>query len=555
MSILSFLFGLAIFLYSMHQLESGIREASGQNLKKWIVRNTNTPISAAASGVMVTAILQSSSMVSLIALAFVSAGIMPLFNGIGVVLGANVGTTVTGWIVATVGFKMDLQALVPPLIGLGAAANLGYLHSPRLKGLGSACLAFGLLIFGLDIMKESVAGFSQIVDIGTLNNIPPLGYLFAGVLLAAVMQSSSAVMIIALSLLSSDLLNIVDAAALVIGADLGTTSTTVLGSFGESRVKKQLAFAHVFFNIIVNSFAFLVMLPLLPKVLSLINLQDPMFSLVAFHSTFNLLGLLTFLPLLKFYTSLIEKLIPASSSNRPDFFNLPVEVPELAISDLKVALRYLNSEAIKLHMRELGVQPESVSKDSLRNESISQESRGKLKAPRDFEAEYQQLKDFENEFLHYSNKLQLVKLEPDQAHSVVKMLEAARATVYATKTLKDFRSDFKTLYQSSDNALARQLLSAHQKFLREFYHTCIQLLETGNVLESAIERQNSLGELNNKHYQQSCDLITRSLQQDGEAVGSISTWFNLNHELHHYIRYMLTALITNSQSENAITTP
>jgi phosphate:Na+ symporter len=543
-SFLSFLLGLAIFLYSMHQLEAGIRAASGQNLKKWIIRNTNTPISAAASGVVVTAILQSSSMVSLIALAFVSAGLMPLFNGIGVVLGANLGTTVTGWVVTTVGFKMNLQALVPPLIGLGAAANLGYLNSPRLKGFGSACLAFGLLIFGLDMMKDSVAGFSQVIDIGTLQNIHPFGYLFAGVLLAAVMQSSSAVMIITLSLLSSGLLNLVDAAALVIGADLGTTSTTVLGSLGESIVKKQLAFAHVFFNIIVNSFAFLVMLPLLPQVFKLLNLQDPMFSLVAFHSLFNLFGLLIFLPLLKFYTSFIERLIPVSSGNQPIFFNVPVEVPELAIADLKSALRYLNSEAVKLHMRELGVSSDGLSNDNA----------GKLKLTTDFEAEYQNLKDFENQFLHYANKLQLVKLEADQAENVAKMLEAARATVYASKTLKDFRLDFKTLYQSSGNTLAHQLLSAHQRFLSKFYHSFIQLLEAGSDLELPIDQDDRLSELNHKHYQQSCDLITRSLQHDSQAVSSISTWFNLNHELHHYVRYMLSAIDANRRSDNETAT-
>jgi phosphate:Na+ symporter len=538
-SVLAFLFGLALFLYSMHQLEAGIRAASGQGLKNLIIRNTNTPISAAGSGVIVTAVLQSSSMVSVLALAFVSAGVMPLFNGIGVVLGANLGTTMTGWIVTTIGFKMNLQALVPPLLGLGAAANLGYLKSPRLKGVGNVCLAFGLLIFGLDIMKNSVAGFSQLVDIATLQNIPPIGYLLVGVVLAAVMQSSSAVMIITLSLLSTNLLNLVDAAALVIGADLGTTSTTVLASFGESIVKKQLAFAHVFFNVVVDSFAFLILLPLLPKALNLLNIQDSMFGVVSFHSLFNLFGLLIFLPLLTFYTSLIERLIPTSSSNRPDFFNVPVEVPELAINDLKNALRYLNEEAIKSHMMELGISLDTLAKDSF----LGSESRG------NFQLDYQNLKDFEDQYLHYANKLQLAELELGQGESIIKMLEAARATVYASKTLKDFRTDFEYLHQSFDNPLAQQLLSAHKEFLSKFYQACIRLLHSNTVVEAVLAEQNSLRELNDQHYQQSCDLVARSLRQEGQAVGSISTLFNLNHELHHYARYMLSALVANNDAD------
>ena len=115
MTVLTLCFGLAIFLYAMQRLESGIQLASGDSLKRWIAERTNHPLSSAGYGILVTAILQSSSMVSLVALAFVSAGIMPLYNGIGVVLGANLGTTVTGWVVTVVGFKMNLQALVIPL--------------------------------------------------------------------------------------------------------------------------------------------------------------------------------------------------------------------------------------------------------------------------------------------------------------------------------------------------------------------------------------------------------------------------------------------------------
>lgn len=542
MSILAFLLGLTLFLYSMHQLEAGIRAASGQGLKNWIIRNTNTPISAAASGVIVTAILQSSSMVSLLALAFVSAGVMPLFNGIGVVLGANLGTTMTGWIVTAIGFKLNLQALVPPLLGLGAAANLGYFKSARLKGLGSACLAFGLLIFGLDVMKSSVADFSQIIDIGSLQHIPPIGYLLVGVILAAVMQSSSAVMIITLSLLSSNLLNLVDAAALVIGADLGTTSTTILASLGESRVKKQLAFAHVVFNIVVDTIAFLILLPLLPQTLSLFNIQDSLFGLVLFHSLFNLLGLLVFLPILKSYTNLIERLISVSNNNRPDFFNVPVEVPELAINDLEKALQYLNLEAVKLHMNELGISLDRAPQD---HSMIS-------KTTRSFEVEYQYLKDFEDQYLHYANKLQLAEPELGQRKNVIEMLEAARATVYASKTLKDFRTDFENLRNASENPLARQLLNAHQEFLGEFYQQYLSAAYSDGTPESILDRRKELMDLNDQHYQHGSDLIIRFLRQSNQAVGSVSssTWFNLNHELHHYVRYMLGALFSNKSSDS-----
>ena len=202
MTMFVFLFGLAIFLFAMRDLERGIRLASGEGLKSWIVERTNTAVSAAGYGVLVTAIMQSSSMVSLIVLAFVSAEIMPLFSGIGVVLGANLGTTVTGWVVTVVGFKMDLEAMVIPLLGLGAACRLNYVKSERIAGVGVALFGFGLLIFGLDIMKNSVAGISDVIDINSLKDLPAWVYLLVGLLLAAIMQSSSAVMIITLSMLN-----------------------------------------------------------------------------------------------------------------------------------------------------------------------------------------------------------------------------------------------------------------------------------------------------------------------------------------------------------------
>ncbi|GGZ97904.1 transporter [Arenicella chitinivorans] len=535
MTLLLFVFGLAIFLFAMRNLERGIRLSGGEGLKRWIVNRTNTALSAAGVGVAVTAIMQSSSMVSLVVLAFVSAEILPLFNGIGVVLGANVGTTVTGWVVTIVGFKMDLQAMVVPMLGIGAALSLDYFKNDKVKGLGTALFAFGLLIFGLDIMKNSVAGVSEMFDIAEWRDLPAWVYLLIGVLLAAVMQSSSAVMIIALSMLNSDIVQLTDAAAVIIGADLGTTSTTILGSLGQSVVKKQLALAHVFFNLIVNSLAFIFLLPALPELLRFLSVTDPMFGLVTFHSTFNVLGLLVFLPILKFYARWIQRVLPTEKDLRAQFFSVPIEVPDAAIDSLESALTQLKSDAIRLNLKTLDLPLKGL------------DERHQLKPSSlvgSFDECYESLKLFEGDLIRYARKVQQAKLSSEQGDKAVAISETARALVYASKTLKDVRHDFAQLNTLAETPLGEALGTAHRQYLRDFYVDLIPLLFSAHDAPYVTESMGRLAEQNARHQQVADDIVAQQLQDEGRESMPLSTLFNLNHELHHYARYMLSSIGT-----------
>lgn len=536
MSLISLIFGLAIFLFAMHSLEAGIRLFSGKDLKRWIVSRTNNAISSAGSGVLVTAILQSSSMVSLLALAFVSAGIMPLYNGIGIILGANLGTTLTGWMATIIGFKMDLQALVVPLLGVGASFNIGYFKDQRVIGIGKALFAFGLLIFGLDIMKESVTGLSEVIDLSALQNLPAWLFLVVGLALAAIMQSSSAVMIITLSMLNSGMLQLSEAAAVVIGADLGTTSTTVLGSLGGSIIKKQLAAAHVLFNLVTNTIAFLLLLPALPWLLKVLNIRDTMFGLVAFHSVFNLVGLLVFLPTLKTYTTFIQKLLPVKTDSRIRYFEIPVTVPDVAIKSLERALNHLSFDVLKLNFKVLGLDINNIE----RYHSIPEIDSFEL-SEGSFEEQYEQSKEFEGNLIRYAGELNQATLNLEQEHQVRAILESARAIVYASKTLKDVRHDI-TYLIGETSQLGKSLETSHREFLLTFYELLIPLLFIDHDEKYLTEQIATLSELNGKHHEEVNLLITQQHNQIGGTSTQLSTWFNLNHELHHYIRYMMMAI-------------
>ncbi len=183
----------------------------GRLIRDSLRQSTDKPIHSVVGGIISTTIVQSSSLVSLIVLAFVGAGIIPLINAIGIVLGSNLGTTFTGWIVATLGFKLDLTTLIYPLIALG---GLSYgLFKGRWKSFSQLVLGLALLLMGLDFMKDSVHTLTELIDIKALSNYPLFVYLLMGVIFTAIIQSSSAAMMLTLSALHAGIIPLPAAAA------------------------------------------------------------------------------------------------------------------------------------------------------------------------------------------------------------------------------------------------------------------------------------------------------------------------------------------------------
>ncbi len=531
MTLLHFIAGLLIFLYAMHSLERGLRRASGEKLKRWLALRTQATWSAVFSGMVITAILQSSSMVSLVLLALLSAEVVSLTAAIGVMLGANLGTTLTGWVVTVVGFKLDFEALVIPLLGIGAACQLVFPRNEKVRGFGLAIFAFGLLVLGLDQMKSGVAGLPDLLDFNAMTNLPAIAYLALGLVLAAIMQSSSAVMVITLAMLSAGLLPLAGAAALVIGADLGTTSTTILGSLGESKIKKQLAFAHVFFNVVTNFLAFVVLLPFLPNILSVLGVQDPLFGLVAFHSTFNLMGIVLFLPILKAYSAWIARLLPAPQNQLAEYFSVPVEVPDAAIKALQATLKQLVCDGVRFNAAMLRIDLESVERRVQLNAST---------LSGDTIEQYQQLKGIEDSLIQYVGKLYATNLTDDQRKDVTDIAQSARAMIYATKTLKDVDHDLRVLRGSNSSRLGKALDTLHHDRMQGIFDTLLPHWFDPQKHPISDADYLALNADNDAHREHANEIVAAHLEREQNPAHSISTWFNLNHELHHYVRYLLS---------------
>ena len=253
--------GVALFLFAMSQLETGLQALGGRSLAIYIRRQAGKRINAVIGGIVSTAFLQSSSVVGLMVLAFTGAGLLNLTAALGIVFGSNLGTTLTGWIVATLGFKFEIFSLSLPLIAVG---GLGVVFArDRLTEYGRILLGLGLLLMGLQFMKTSVSAVEQLIDINDLADLAAWQYLLFGTVVAAVIQSSSATMVITLSALHAGIISLPNAAAIAIGADLGTTTTVIIGALNGSATKRQVAAGHVLFNVITDVLAFMLRTPLL----------------------------------------------------------------------------------------------------------------------------------------------------------------------------------------------------------------------------------------------------------------------------------------------------
>lgn len=332
-----FLAGLGIFLFGMHLLEASVKSLSGKTFRRMIRLYTNSTLRAIGSGSLVTAVLQSSSAVSLMVLAFVGAGVLSMENAIGVMMGSNIGTTFTAWIVATLGFKLKIESFAYPLIGIGGIGLIFLGSYPKLLQASKLLIGFGFLFLGLDYMKLSVEGLAQSLNLDRISGFGLWLYLLMGIVITALMQSSSASIAIVLTALNSQLINFNMGVAMVIGANVGTTITVLLGSIGSVQPKKRVGFSHLIFNVVTAVVAFLS----LPALVWCIGLffhieSNNVMGLALFHTLFNILGVVIFFPFIGLLSRFLFKLFPDHKAILTLYIDkTPSEVPDAATMALK----------------------------------------------------------------------------------------------------------------------------------------------------------------------------------------------------------------------------
>ena len=363
--------GVGLFLLGMGMMTDGLKVAAGPALENVLARSTRTRWHGLATGALITAAVQSSSAVTVAAIGFVNAGLLSLSQALWVLFGSNVGTTFTGWLVALVGLRIKVEAFALPLIGLGAIARL-FARQPTVAAAGQAVAGFGVLFLGIGLLQQSFVGLADDVALpsgeGVLGVFAMVGL---GAALTVVMQASAASMAIALAAAQSGLIDVQAAAAVVIGANVGTTVTAVIAAIGATPNARRAAAAHVLFNVLTA----LVALALLPWLVSAIAWardalglgQDTAAKLALFHSIFNVLGVLLMWPLAEHLTRWLLARFRTDEEDeaRPRHLDDNVlAVPELALDALRREVRRSGAIAVRIAQGALaGSPPAALARD------------------------------------------------------------------------------------------------------------------------------------------------------------------------------------------------
>lgn len=314
--------GVGLFLLGMTIMTDGLKALAGSALRTVLGKAAATPASGALWGAVVTLLVQSSSAVTMTTIGLVSAGLLTFPQGLGLVFGANVGTTGTGWLVALIGVRVSLSAYALPLIFMGALAKL--LGSGRIAAAGSALAGFALVLYGLTTLQQGMGGLAESLhpsDLPAVLGAPGVSWLagsvglmtliVVGLAMTAVMQSSTAAIAVTISAFYAGAVNLEQGAALIIGQNIGTATSSALAAIGASTTAKRLALAYVLFKIIAALIA-IIAFPLTAALMRIFAASvDGMTLLAAYHTAYNVVGVAVLLPATQWFTRVVERLLPS----------------------------------------------------------------------------------------------------------------------------------------------------------------------------------------------------------------------------------------------------
>jgi phosphate:Na+ symporter len=336
--------GVGLFILGMIFMTDALKTLAGDTLRDMLSRFTGGRIRSIISGIGITAVMQSSHATLITTIGFVSAGLLTFEQSIGIVIGAHIGTTSTGWLVSLLGLKLNISMITLPMLGIGAMLRL--LGRERIANMGMVLAGFALIFLGIDTMQTGMKDVASTVDLSMYTSVTLTGRLFligVGIVMTVLMQSSSAAMTITLAAVNAGTLSFEQSAALVVGQNIGTTLTAAIAAVGASVPAKRTAMAHILFNAATAGAVFF-FLPVLSHgialLLSLFGTSDPTLLLPAFHTAFNVIGMFIALPFISIFSRFIIAMVPERGSSLTRNIDYSVlSVPAVAIETARRTAR------------------------------------------------------------------------------------------------------------------------------------------------------------------------------------------------------------------------
>jgi phosphate:Na+ symporter len=477
--------GVAIFLFGMLSLEEGFNAFTGGLLEKLLRKTTDGTWKSLSFGIISTSIMQSSSLVSVITISFLSAGLIGLTAGIGIIFGANLGTTTGAWLIAGFGMKVKISAYAMPMLVFGIIGI--FQKSKNIKGIGYILAGLGFLFLGIHYMKEGFEAFRDTIDLTAfaVDGYPGiLLFTLIGIAATVIMQSSHATLVIIITALAAQQITYENALALAIGANIGTTITAIIGSMSSNIQGKRLAAAHLIFNLITAAIAILFIYQIgysVDWISSAVGIADDDYTLklAVFHSVFNTIGIIAMLPFINFLSDKLTSLMPEKihSKEQPIYLSdSAIELPDTAIEAVRKETLRLYDHAFEIITHGLSLHRADILSDR-KLEAIIYERNKVIRI--NFDEEYEtSVKGLYSEIVNFISRSQ-VSMTPEQSDLMFRLRAAGRDIVEAIKDTKHMHKNLSN-YMISDNVYIRDEYNKIRIRLAKLMRSLAQIREHGD---------------------------------------------------------------------------
>lgn len=453
--------GIAIFLFGVMCLKNGFSNFSTfieRVLKKW----ANTASKSLIFGAISTMIMQSSGLVSVLAISFLSAGFITLGQGIGIIFGANLGTTIVAWVIAIAGVKFDISSITMPLLVFGVILN--FQSSKTARAFGSILCGIGFFFLGISLVKSGFNDLKDIIDIAQYGQMPGIMgvalFVLVGIILTVVMQSSNASLLVAITILAAGQMSYENALGFAIGSNIGSTVMAIIGSIGTTIAGKRLAAAHLLFNSVTALVAVIFLHQMIFVVRFFCNevgiaSDDYILQLTAFHTLFNLVGIALMMPFIGKMVQFLEKVIVDKKAKEyePIYLNDSiVEYPDTAIEALRNEMEHLYDNCFLVLTYALGFTRKEIHSNTPFREIIAKKKLYRRDV--DFDNFYQKnIKYLFDKMFDFATIAQTHIHDKEQMNEIVHIKNAARRAVESVHQLKMLYRNLKSATQTSNGAL------------------------------------------------------------------------------------------------------
>lgn len=459
--IFTFIGGLGIFLYGIKQMGDGLQASAGDRLRNILNKFTSNPIMGVIAGMVVTILIQSSSGTTVITIGLVTAGFMTMRQAIGVVMGANIGTTVTAFIIG-----IDIGEYALPILALGTFL-IFFIHKRKAKNIGMILFGFGALFYGLELMSGAVKplaeldGFNEIML--NLSSNPILGVL-AGTFLTVIIQSSSATIGILQGFYANDLISLHGALPVLLGDNIGTTITAVLAGLAGTLAAKRVALVHVLFNVI-GAMVFLIILPLYQNIMEVFQRVfslNPEMVIAFAHGTFNVTNTLIQLPFVFVLAWIVTKVIPGNDVNeqfRPRILdkNLIDRAPSFALQEAQDEIQSLGKMS-------LSILESAQNKDE--------------KSKKHVEEKHQVIENMYDNIRQYLTKISEKKLSANDAERMSVLFDVNSAVLKVAGLSQSYMADLETQTKGKVHISEKALKSINQLY----EHVTVSFRDTVEII-------------------------------------------------------------------------